>query len=266
MRYSHTWCLTPNVGDAMAPWLVKRLSNYESAWVPPGYTSEHAVTVGSILNWANEHSIVWGSGLASWKDEVNPKADIRAVRGPLSMMRLRSCGWSEKGKLLAIGDPALLMPLLVKKAASHGRAGIVPHYVDVARFADTDMGEVKLIDPLLPVEEFCQEVAACSSILSSSLHGLIVADAYGIPNALAKFGDGIGGDGMKYWDYLVSVGRAAIEVPPRVRDERLAGSRQIVERIRSFDYQNAPREVIQERQRQLLDTCPFLRVRVEFSS
>lgn len=260
MRYAHTWCLTPNVGDAMAPWLVGRLGAYNSAWVPPGFPSQHAVTVGSILNWANEHSIVWGSGLASWKDEVNPKADIRAVRGPLSMMRLRSCGWVQRGTPPAIGDPALLMPLLVKPpAATHGRRGIIPHYVDVARFAETGMDEVELIDPLLPVEEFCTKVASCSSILSSSLHGLIVADAYGIPNAWAKFGDGIGGDGMKYWDYFASVDRTSLEFPPAPHDLRLFGSRQIVESIASYGYRPADQGTIKRMQRGLIDSCPFLK-------
>lgn len=263
MRVAASWCMTPNVGDALTPWLIKKLGLYDSAWVSPGFNSEHYLVTGSVLNWSNEHSVVWGAGLASWKDEVNPGADIRAVRGPLSLMRARSCGWARKITPPALGDPALLVPILLPKSVHSGRCGIVPHYVDMARFNQTDMGNVDLIDPLLPVEEFCAKVSACSFILSSSLHGLIIADAYGIPNEWAKFGDGIGGDSMKYWDHFASVGRAAIDVPPVPQDLRLMGSRDIVEQIMTFDYQKADPAAIRKAQHWLVETCPFLHDSVE---
>jgi len=52
-------------------------------------------------------------------------------------------------------------------------------------------------------------------ILSSSLHGLIVADSYGIPNAWVRFSDNISGGSFKYLDYFASVGRD-VQEPVRI--------------------------------------------------
>lgn len=50
---------------------------------------------------------------------------------------------------------------------------------------------------------------SCKRIVSSTLRGLIVAYAYGIPNAWIEFSGRIKGDGTKFLDYLQSVGRSA---------------------------------------------------------
>jgi pyruvyltransferase len=261
--------MTPNVGDALTPWLIKRLGLHEAAWVPPSTDLKHYIVTGSVLNWATKHSIVWGAGLASWKDEVNIQADIRAVRGPLSLMRLRSMGWNDS--VVVLGDPALLLPKLVIKDGRrhHGKLGIVPHYVDVARFADDNAERALsernavLIDPLLPVEEFCQQVAACSRVVSSSLHGLIIADAYGVPNQWAKFGDSIGGDGMKYWDHSAAVGRSLLEYPPGCWDFRMSSASEILNQLTGPNFPPAANpEVVAQLQAGLINSCPFIKVKL----
>jgi hypothetical protein len=62
-----------------------------------------------------------------------------------------------------------------------------------------------LIDTLQPVESYVNQLTSCEAILSSSLHGLIIAGAYGIPAARISFGEDIGGDGTKFVDYFESV-------------------------------------------------------------
>lgn len=246
----------------MTPWLVKRLSGCDAAWVSPGTPIEHYLVTGSVLNWSSKHSVAWGPGLASWRDEVTGDADIRAVRGPLSLMRARSCGWNGNEREVMLADPALLMPKFVPGIDKNGLVGVIPHYVDMARFSELDDKQVRslgcvIIDPLLPVEEFCKRVSACREVVSSSLHGLIVADAYGVPNAWAKFGDGIGGDGMKYWDYMLSVKRATWDMPPKFTDYRNRGAVQTLESVGAAKPGLAPRDLVLEKQEQLLESCPF---------
>jgi hypothetical protein len=42
--------------------------------------------------------------------------------------------------------------------------------------------------------------------VSSSLHGIILAHAYGIPVAWTEFSTGLKGDGVKFLDHYASVG------------------------------------------------------------
>ena len=51
-----------------------------------------------------------------------------------------------------------------------------------------------------------RQIAECRFILSSSLHGLIIADSMGIPNLHVEFGDRLLGDGYKFDDYYSAYG------------------------------------------------------------
>ena len=58
-----------------------------------------------------------------------------------------------------------------------------------------------MIDPRLPIEQFVDELVSCEMIFSSSLHGLIIADAYNIPNRRVIFGNKLIGGDFKFNDY-----------------------------------------------------------------
>ncbi len=65
-----------------------------------------------------------------------------------------------------------------------------------------------MIDVERPCGEVCAEISACARILSSSLHGLVVADSYGIPNARLVLSNQIIGGDFKFRDYALGIGRS----------------------------------------------------------
>jgi hypothetical protein len=61
------------------------------------------------------------------------------------------------------------------------------------------------------VKKCLHDLSACDLIVSSSLHGLIIADAYGIPNAWLNAKNVHRGNSWKFYDYFASVGRSSFE-------------------------------------------------------
>jgi len=102
------------------------------------------------------------------------------------------------------GDPALLLPLFCKPKEKEYKIGIVPHYKDYKQVS-ANYKKYKIINvvnknPL----NVAKEISSCEYIISSSLHGIIAAHAYGIPAARVTFSK-IYGDGSKFEDYCASV-------------------------------------------------------------
>jgi hypothetical protein len=134
------------------------------------------------------------------------------VRGPITRHRALDCGASCPA---VYGDPALLLPQLYEPAPSARRAliGVIPHYFDKPKvFTYWQPPEnSKNIDIQQPIERVIDEITACRYILSSSLHGLVVAHAYGIPALWVRFSDMLLGDDTKFRDYLNAVGQPLYE-------------------------------------------------------
>ncbi|QSA96822.1 polysaccharide pyruvyl transferase family protein [Methylococcus sp. EFPC2] len=244
------WFLSSNFGDALNHYILSRLSRDGVAYIDVSDRDKKVVAIGSILNWCNENCIAWGPGLANRQDQVNPQAEIRAVRGPLSRQRALECGASVPE---VYGDPALLLPLLYRPPSRKKFSlGIIPHYIDQAAVMHrykAESKEIRIIDVLDTPERVIDEIVSCDRIVSSSLHGIIVAHAYHIPAAWLKFGEKIGGDDMKYVDYFLSVD-CAINVPIACHD--LPSPREILARAehhfeQEFLINTSP----------LLGCCPF---------
>lgn len=175
------WYISNNFGDNLNHYLIKAISGQ-----PVYYTERnkpHNIVCGSILHECNEWSTVWGAGFGNDGQRVNTKyADIRAVRGRLSQNIL--------GGGCPVGDPALLLPrVYTPQYPSRSTPAIIPHYTQYKELYERYGDEYSIIDPFLPVRDFIDAICYSSTIISSSLHGLIVADAYGIPNAWLKYGD-----------------------------------------------------------------------------
>ena len=137
------------------------------------------------------------------------------------------------------------------------KIGIVPHYHDYKKAVELFQNEsdIKVIDLLtMDVEETTKEILSCENIISSSLHGLIVAHAYKIPALWVEFSDKIFGNGIKYRDYFESLkikyykadfietGNSVEELLQLMQGKPLLPEDDRLEKI----------------QKALLDTCPFL--------
>ena len=215
-----------NFGDALSPLLIEELSGettqLKGAYIKKMrrflkgvlYLSTQAIStilfpwqsnvlaVGSVITCGNKRSKVWGSGFMSDSGKFNG-GNIFAVRGPYTADRLVKQGFP---KCEIYGDPALLLPLWLNPAKEKKyKLGIVPHWKETASFI-ADYGEkYKIIDlRTKDVDKVVEDITSCHYILSTSLHGLIVAHAYHIPALWIKKGY-IETDGFKFADYFSSV-------------------------------------------------------------
>jgi hypothetical protein len=171
--------------------------------------------IGSIINEANSDSLVLGAGLVASDRNPNGNPNFSFVRGNLTVKALAEKGIDVQNDIL--GDPAVVLPQFYKPKIADLRyeLGVIPHVVDVdlARNIFGNIRGVKIIDLNLQspkyseIENIIDSICSCKSIISSSLHGLIVAHAYGIPGAWCEFSDRVIGDGFKFRDYFSAYSR-----------------------------------------------------------
>ena len=208
-----------NWGDALNPILIQKISGK-----PILIVTQHTYNIrnksvysviGSTLRQANANNcghknlVVWGTGFISSQDrlKVQPK-EICAVRGPLTRELLLKQGYKCPD---IYGDPALLYPKYYKpELRKKYKLGIIPHLIDkkeiFLRNFQNDP-DILIIDVFSGINNFVDQICICEKIASSSLHGIIAADAYGVPSTWIKFSDNVTGNGFKFFDYFKSVGR-----------------------------------------------------------
>lgn len=202
---------TENYGDILSSYIVEQISGkknrfynapkFRKKWFQPSYL----MAIGSIMSYTSKKAWVWGSGIIS-KDDNFSNANFCAVRGPLSRKRICELGYSCPK---VFGDPALLLPrLYAPEITKKHKIGIIPHYVDyeyVKRIygAEQDIAIINLMTKDLHMTT--DHILECDRIISSSLHGVIVAQAYGIPAVWVRFSDKLSGDNIKFEDYFTSV-------------------------------------------------------------
>lgn len=200
-----------NYGDLLGKYLVEKISNKQVKWTKPNafslldFFSPIYVTIGSVLQHINKKCIVWGSGIIS-KNQIIKKAVFLAVRGPLTRKLLL-----DQGHIVpeVYGDPALLLPKYYNpEIEKEFKIGIIPHYNDYKQVKNWfyENENVLIIDLMtINVEETTNQILKCERIVSSSLHGIIVAHAYGIPAVWQRFSNKLFGDDIKFQDYFESV-------------------------------------------------------------
>lgn len=200
-----------NWGDKLSPFLVSKITG-KKCYKPIASSEFRYFVIGSILSRADASSYIWGAGFISQDSlPIGVPCRIDAVRGPLTRSIFLNQGIDCPQ---VYGDPPILVSSLfqIKRSITY-RYGLIPHYVVkqvswVEEQCQSFGDEVLLIDIEAGVEEVMAQVASCEFIYSSSLHGLICADSFGIKNVRISLSDKIIGGDFKFHDYRLGVGSA----------------------------------------------------------
>ena len=204
------WYNAANVGDLLTPFILEKLTGRP---VELSTTSPKWLVSGSVLDRALPGDILCGVG--SFRKPVTiTGTQVRTllVRGPYTAEQL-----TVRSERVLCGDAGLLLPGVYAPSApqlTHD-VGIVAHYVDEAYAATISLPKgVRLIAVSLPVKAFIAAVRSCARILASSLHGLVVAEAYGVPAVRTVFPntrDQVLDYDYKHADYYLGTGRPVPE-------------------------------------------------------
>lgn len=159
------------------------------------------LATGSIMTALRDGDTVWGSGCIRDKEiKAPPASEFLAVRGPMTRKLIKGAHISA-----VYGDPGLLLPLIYHPVvAKRHKLGILPHYIDKVA-VDSSTGH--LIDIQASWQTVIDEILSCERVVSSTLHGIVFCEAYGVPVTWAKYSDNIFGGAFKFQDYFLGTGR-----------------------------------------------------------
>ena len=182
------WCeARRDFGGALCPWLISMIAGTEVRNIYGDSSARSGVaSIGSSLNLlVNKNLTVWGSGVTAnftEDDKLNfskyrPEA-IRAVRGKLTEKMLSSLGIDVPA---IFGDPALLLSRFYNPRINSGGIVICPELRHQEAFCRKEQGRHQVIDTRKSPADVVSEIANATCCISTSLHGLVVAQAYGVP-------------------------------------------------------------------------------------
>lgn len=182
---TYYWKAKPNFGDLLTTLLLERFTKFKAEWSEP--KKADLIMVGSILeHMPNDwNGVIAGAGLLHESSIKHfPSARIFALRGPLTAKRVTGAEDSTFEPVLA--DPGLLANELVPLPDKEYNLGIIPHWTDKSlehrpEFLKYSPHIIRVTDH--PLEVIAQ-IAKCKKIISSSLHGIVLADAFGIPRRI----------------------------------------------------------------------------------
>ncbi|SEP50595.1 Polysaccharide pyruvyl transferase [Methylobacterium sp. ap11] len=196
-----------NIGDLSNANIISDVGKIQT-YQAGDLNDSHFLGIGSTMSSSVKNSIVWGTGVMHPDYGLGGviSKNIYLLRGKLTHQFLSKSGVRIND--IPLGDPGILLPSLMKykKLKKKYSLGIVPHYVDINNpFFEKLIGleDVKLLDVRTnDVNLFIENMSQCSNVVSSSLHGLIFAEALNIPNLWVSVSNNIKGEYFKYYDWF----------------------------------------------------------------
>lgn len=264
----HTWLgiRHRNWGDDLNYYMIGLLTGrpvifYHNFRLAKWLHLKNYLCIGTLLdavNYSNSNTIVWGSGVSGQERDFAHPAKICAVRGYKTRDFLISHGIDCPN---VVGDSALLLPLYYQPFINNKekdyipkyKLGIIPHVIDqqhpVIEEIRRKRKDVLIIDLAHYGKwtDVIDQICSCDMIASSSLHGLIMSDAYGVPNCWIELTGKISGGYFKFFDYASSVARKLTEPFVLKSIEQLP---QIVELCSEWKAPTIDTQAI-------MDACPF---------
>lgn len=219
-----------NFGDRIAPLLAQQLSGRTTcnAKLLPWTPSDIYCLTGSLLQSLTRRTcLIWGSGFICKpgnKARVLPPREIYCLRGPISGDIAAKLGWES---LERYGDPTLLLPDLWPLSRSKTQTPLVIPHILFTQNSLRRLDSPIICPPWQPVEAMVKRILAANVVISSSLHGLVLAEAYRVPWLWLRIkNDPRKGGELKFWDFFES---HQIKSPPYIFADRLDTSLQKVD-------------------------------------
>ena len=214
-----------NIGDAINPFIIKEVLKYDpilSDWYHCDITGigsglrrffvdqvSTALKIKRAIN--TKPLILWSAGFLTTPSGeekiVRKNIKVASVRGELSRQYVEKI--LKRSIDCSTGDGGLLCSKWISPEPHKlYRLGIIPHVKekDLPVFAEIN----RVIDDSVIVDveddpiKNLKIISACECIISSSLHGLIIADSYNVPNQHIVCSNRLSGDGFKFKDYYSS--------------------------------------------------------------
>ena len=215
------WNKSINVGDVLGPviteWILERKGISKETCVKH---TKVLLTVGSVIGMRPYDAVIWGSGILSegracqvLKRRKIVKLDVRAVRGPITRKFLAGAGYDVKDTVC--GDPAILMPLLYfpEKTEKKYKASIITHWSRDCVDEEAIQSGLHTINVATDdYRFFIDEICSSERVISSSLHGIILAEAYGVPAVFINRNNCMDAELLKFYDWYLSTDRPSVVV------------------------------------------------------
>ena len=169
-----------NFGDIVGTWIIEKRYGVKCVW-ENSKDEPVLFTGGTQLVNSHLNAIICGCGFNNAEETCEPPYSIEFIRGKLTRKRLLEIGIECPE---TYHDYTYDLPEYFdadKLKTGQYNIGFIPHYIDKPYFNAVQQNGFHLIDVCAGVESVVAEALKCQHIISSSLHGLILAHCFNIP-------------------------------------------------------------------------------------